>query len=385
MHRGHAVTGHNQLDMYRITWDERHWQSAFKAINKGLDAMLAKTYLDPTYVWEWLHDIEEFTGDSRLKQAVLNIADSRVGKPLGSRNSYPAIYVFGHAYELTGDPKYVAWGKGKLQLHLSNINLSDNPERRGRVTSGDQVHFTRLMRQVPGFLYYLKQAEAEHGPIARRTQPIRFIYERGPVYFREDRDRDFLIRVHLSFTEKATVAGDVRITGPDGKVVVKRPVSAHQMRKMRNQVDLHVPADGHTGIYRLDITVPTEGGGVQGIWGIESPDIRKIAYQITRFTYWGGHVFFHVPKGTKEFRIRVEPRGFAAIYGQPVVLGPDGQERMRLDAMNHNWVQIRPKPEDTDGVWGLVLFHIGIVEIDGLPGFVYSDPSEFFLPPRSAK
>ena len=36
MYRGHAVTGHNQLDVYRITWDERYWDNAFKAINKGL-------------------------------------------------------------------------------------------------------------------------------------------------------------------------------------------------------------------------------------------------------------------------------------------------------------------------------------------------------------
>ncbi len=48
--------------------------------------------------------------------------------------------------------------------------------------------------------------------------------------------------------------------------------------------------------------------------------------------------------------------------------------------MHRYWVEIRPKAADTDGVWGLILFHIGVIEIDGLTGFVYSDPSEFFLP-----
>ena len=380
MHRGHAVTGHNQLDMYRITWDERYWENAFKAINKGLDAMLARSYLDPTYVYEWLHDIEDFTGDSRLRAAVLNIADNIIGKPLGTKNSYPALYVFGHAYELTGDPKYIAWGKGKLEMHASSMNLSADPELRGRVTNGDQVHFTRLMRQVPGFLHYQALAESRHGSIERRTQPILFLYERGPVYFREDEDRDFLIRLHLSFRGSKKVKGHVKVTAPDGKVAIQRNVRSSEMRSLGYKVDLPVPRDGQTGTYRLDINVPTEGGDVQGQWGVESPDLGKVACRLSKFTFWGGHVFFYVPKGVESFRLRITPRRFAALYGQPVVLGPDGQEYMRLDGMNPEWITIRPKPDQTDSVWGAILFHVGVFEMEGLPPFVYGDPSESFVP-----
>ena len=99
-----------------------------------------------------------------------------------------------------------------------------------------------------------------------------------------------------------------------------------------------------------------------------------------KFTFWGGHVFFYVPKGTKSFRIRVTPRRFGALYGQPVVLGPDGKEHLRLDGMKPQWTTIEPKPEQTDAIWGAILFHVGVFEMDGLPPFVYSDPSEFFLP-----
>jgi hypothetical protein len=385
MHRGHAVTGHNQLDVYRLTWDDRHWSSAFNAINKGLDAMTARTYLDPVYVWEWLHDIQDFTGDSRLKHAVLNIADRIIGQPRGTTNSYPAVYVFGHAYELTGDPRYIAWGKGKLEMDMSNIALSQDPERRGRVTAADNIHFTRLFRQAPGFLHYLKEAEAKHGPIARRTQPIKFIYERGPVYLREDTDRPFRVTLHLSFAAGANVRGEARLLSPDGKLAVRKAVDSEKMADLKNRLVFEVPADGQVGTYRLDLDVPTDGGKVQGTWGVECPDLAKIAHELTRFTFYGGHVFFHVPKGTKAFRLYVEPRRFAAAYGQPVVLGPDGRERLRLDGLKPEWVTIQPKPEDTDGVWGVVLFYIGVFQMDGLPPFVFSDPSEWFLPEAGAR
>jgi len=389
MHRGIAVTGHNQLDLHRITWDERHWESAFKAINTGLDAMLDKSYLDPTYVWEWCYDIGNFTGDSRLRTAVLNIADNIVGKPLGTLGSYPALYVLGHAYALTGDPKYIAWGKGKLEMHVSNINISDDEELRGRVTNGDSVHFTRLMRQVPGYLHYQKEAEELHGPIKRRTQPFRCIYERGPVYFREDDDQDWYVRVYLGFHPEAKSTGHLRLFAPDGKLVVEKPVNAAElpvsdMNKCRGWQDEHLrlraPKDDQTGVYRLDIDVETEGGRVQGHWGIESPTVRKIAYQLSHFTFFGGHAFFHVPRDTQSFRIRVVPRTFRNAYGQPVLLRPDGSEHLRLPHGNREWIEIKPRPEDTGGLWVLVLFEIGVLELDGVPGFVYADPSEFFLP-----
>ena len=389
MDRGVAVTGHNQLDMYRMTWDERHWESAFKAINTGLDAMLNKSYLDPTYVWEWCYDIGDFTGDSRLQEAVLNIAGNIVGKPLGTLGSYPALYVLGHAYALTGDPKYIAWGKGKLEINTSNINIADNAELRGRVTTGDTVHFTRLMRQLPGYLHYQKKAEQEHGRIVRRTQPLRCIYEHGPIYFREDQDQDWHVRVYLGFHPDATSVGQLRLVAPDGAVVAHRPVKAadlpvSDMNKCQGWQDdylrLRAPRDGKTGVYRLDIDVQTEGGNVQGHWGIESPTVRKIAYQLSRLTSMGGHVFFFVPKGTESFRIRVEPRRFSNPYGQPVLLRPDGEEHLRLPHSSRDWIEITPHSAHTCAVWGIVLFGIGIIELDGVPPFVYADPSEFFLP-----
>jgi len=380
MHRGHAVTGHNQLDMYRVTWDERHWGSAWTAANKGLDAMVKGEYLDPIYTYEWLHDLEDFTGDSRIERAVLNVADNIIGKPLGTRRSYPALYVFGHAYELTGDPKYIAWGKGKLQMHLGNLYLGPDRERYGRVSSGEQIHMTRLLRQVPGFLYQQKLAEEKHGPIAMRTEPIPFIYERGPIYFLEEQDCEFPVWLHLSFSPRAKSEGEVRILGPDGRTVVKQPVAAARMGKLGNKLVLTVPKDGRSGIYRLDLDVETEGGSVQGRWGIESPVVRKVAYGLTKFTYFGGHVFFYVPRGTKSFRLRVDPRPYAGSYGQPVVYGPDGAEVMRLDGLHPAWLTVRPKPAQTGGLWGVNLYAVGIFRMAGLPPFVYSDRSEFFLP-----
>ena len=380
MNRGHAVTGHNQLDMYRITWEEPYWENAFKAINKGLDAMVSKEYLDFTYVYEWLHDIEEFTGDSRVRTAVLNIADNNIGKPLGTRSSYPALYVFGHAYEHTGDPKYIAWGKGRLELDTACINVSDDPERRGRLIDHDNIHLTRLFRQVPGFMHYQKQAEAKHGAIERRTQPILFLYEKGPVYLREDTDRAFTVRVHLRFGGSRVSSGDIRIVAPDGSVAVKRSITPSDLPGSRSVFELVVPADKKTGTYRLDLNVPTMAGGLVGYWGIESPDIRKIAYQIKKFTYQGNHVFFYVPKGTKSFRLRVEPRAYAILVGEHPVLGPDGRETMRLDALNTKWVTIKPKEEDTGGLWCVILYYRGNFEMDGLPPFLYSDPAEFFIP-----
>ena len=141
-----------------------------------------------------------------------------------------------------------------------------------------------------------------------------------------------------------------------------------------------MPKDDQTGVYRLDINVKTEGGDVQGQWGVESPDLRKIAYELDRFNFWGGHVFFYVPKGTESFRIKVTPRGFASRYGEVPVFMPDGREYARLDAMDPVWATIRPEPEQTGALWGIVLLHVGVFEMDDLPPYVYSDPSEFFLP-----
>jgi len=145
-------------------------------------------------------------------------------------------------------------------------------------------------------------------------------------------------------------------------------------------VELSVPKDGQTGVYRIGLNVQTEGGDVQGQWGVESPDLRKVAYELDTFNFWGGHVFFFVPKGTESFRIKVTPRPFAARQGEIPVFGPNGAEYARLDAMKPKWVEIRPAPEQTGGVWGIVLLHVGVFEMDGLPPYVYADPTEFFLP-----
>ena len=32
-------------------------------------------------------------------------------------------------------------------------------------------------------------------------------------------------------------------------------------------------------------------------WAVYSPDVRKVAHQLTAFTYKGSYVFFYVPEG----------------------------------------------------------------------------------------
>ena len=383
-----AVTGHNHLDMHRITWDERYWQNAFGAINTMLDAAVSEE-VSATYFWEFLHDIEDFTGDSRLRSAVLNIAHKLIGKPWGEQWSYPELYIFAHAYKLTGDPKYIAWGKGKLHMRISNINLSDNEELYGRVGISDQVEYTRLMRQLPGFLYFQNKAEEEHGVIPMKTQPIRFIGVSCPVYLREDEDRDFTVRFHLNLCNPKPVGpiGDLQVTAPDGRIVARQEIvdvgrfhkSYHwKIVSIYDAIEVRVPKDNQTSIYKLDVNLPFASGKLAGTWGIESPDIKKIAYEISKFGYFGGHAFFHVPKDVKEFRIRVVPSTYSR-FGQPVILGPGGKEIMRLNGMNKEWVTVNPKPEDTDEVWGIVLPLRASIEFEGLPGYVYSDRAEFFL------
>ena len=193
------------------------------------------------------------------------------------------------------------------------------------------------------------------------------------------------IVVIISGKERGERGKVLRVLKAHSKVVVERAVTPQTVadNKLRgypyaNSVhELRVPADGQTGVYRLDIDVPT--GRARCAWGIESPDLRKVAVRMAEFNSFGGDVYFSVPKGVRSFRLRVAQRRRNA-YGQPVLFAPGDKEYARLDGMKAGWVAVKPAAADTGGLWRLSHSHLGAIAIHGVPPFIYSDPSEFFLP-----
>ena len=386
--RAFFVTGHNQMDLYRMTWDERYWKNAFLTTTRSLDHLVANKPIGAAakdnHLYELARDIDEFTGDSRLKPAVLNVVHGFLGSSRGER-AHPFLYMYGHAYALTGDPKYIAHAKGKLETFVYPFSLSEDPARRGR--HSDNVTALRIFRQVPGFLDYMKRAEAKHGVIERRTPTPKFYYLKGPIYFQEEKDHAFSIKLHLDYSRVPKEDGEVVLTAPNGKTVLTRRVGPEHIdrRTFTGDVIVGVPKDNQTGTYRLDNRSPTAGG--PHWYTVSCPAIPKIAHQLPDLDYSGGHIFFYVPQGTKRFNIRVLSRIWAGGVSQPVLLGPNGKEAARLEGRrrvgkgwDNSFVEVRPKPEDTGGLWCLIAFGPTEVSLRGVPPFVWCDTSQFFLP-----
>jgi len=97
VHRGTIVTGHNQFDLYRVTWDDRFWKNAFKAHGDMLDHFLSRDPVSGSgvdeYDYEFLYDIDEFSGDSRLKGAVLTRVDPTLPNNVKGRQ-WAFLFIF---------------------------------------------------------------------------------------------------------------------------------------------------------------------------------------------------------------------------------------------------------------------------------------------------
>jgi hypothetical protein len=63
-----------------------------------------------------------------------------------------------------------------------------------------------------------------------------------------------------------------------------------------------------------------------------------------------------------------------------VLLAPDGREALRLDGMKSAWVEVKPEPEETGGLWGITMMFSGGFQLRAVPPYAYADPEEFFIP-----
>jgi len=241
-----------------------------------------------------------------------------------------------------------------------------------------------VLRQAPGLLWYREQMQKKFGAIPPRFTPLRFIYDVGPIHLQEDEDRDWYVEVYITRSrKKKAYEGDLTITDPAGKTVARLHVNSHTIEPYTPN-RLRVPKDGRTGTYVLRIGLPLSRGTTHSFWGVHSPILRKMAIQTTGFTFDGGHIFFYVPKGTKEFQLYVRPRGYTNPCGQIPIHAPNGRLVRLFYARGDANVTIRPRLEETGGVWSTASALVGDFRMVGLPPYVYQDPADFFLPDKPA-
>lgn len=398
IHRGNMSAARQLFDIYRETWDRKYYDNAWPIVSRMLDSLIAKR-LHPshmTYMYELLYDWREKTGDSRVNPALRSLTGMYAGKPTGVDGAYPVLFDFGHMYELTGDPEYIAWGKGILQNRLYDVTVQADAPYRGRQRFADPITLTRTIRQVPGFLHYARLAEERHGPIRPRIPPIKFFNNHTSAHLLNEDGGDFSIRVFWRFLfqqEGVRVTGKARIAGTDGGVLAEADFDSEAMApqgtpvwEQQHYADLFVRGDGRPEVYHLTVSFDEgveEAGGFTYRFALGNPDGLKIAYDARRIAIFNGQVFFHVPPETQSFSITIpQASGYP---GEPAIVDPSGNVVARAIPPHSNPLTIRvdlPEGERPE-TYGLVFSRRRTtVELgEDLPPYLYSDPAEFFLPP----
>jgi len=346
-------TAHNMFEAYHMTHNEKYWDAVWPGINRVLDstAHCALGHSTLNYFWELYYDWYSLHGDRRVEAGLGAVLNVHKRKPLGERSTYPLAFCFGHLYELTGDREYLAYGLGDLihTFYCANRTSAD-PNYYGQKGYGDPVSFTRTIRQTPGLLHYLHQAQ-QNGKIRPRFRPICFHGDprvitgayrknppnRGPVYLLDEHDTAFDVKLYFTFWTR--MAMDIQIKAslhaPNGRVVASREAERRCFTTGNINAGKHlpyfrfsVPADGQKGQYTLTFDFePTDIGNEYYQWGVECAELPKVAYGMRKFRY-SGVAFFQMPENRGDLKLVMTPD--SGYKGDLVVIDPQGTVVRRL-------------------------------------------------------
>ena len=392
-------TAHNMFEAYHMTHNEKYWHHVLPGINRVLDSVRYKALGHSTlnYFWELYYDWYNLHGDMRVKKGLDSVLDVYKRKPLGNAATYPMLFYFAHLYGFTEEREHLAYAFGDTILPLFCVNrASASPNFHGQIGYGDPISLTRTIRQVPGVLHYVKQAD-RRGRIRPRFRPIRFsgdprvltgayvknIPNRGPVYLLDETDEPFEVRLFFGFStrKKFDIRIKVALYAPDGSLVAKRNAERREFtrrninaRKRPPFFTLKAPSDRQKGRYKLTFEFePKDIGYEYYVWGVECANIRKIAYALKKFRY-SGVAFFRMPEDRNRFKLVMTPGN--GYKGDLVAIDAEGHVVKRLNGQQGATVLGADKALESGRMYGIV----GGPEIEFVEGVnaVFANADEYF-------
>jgi hypothetical protein len=392
-------TAHNMFEAYHMTHNEKYWEAVWPGINRVLDSAAHRALGHSTlnYFWELYYDWHNLHGDRRVEdglEAVLNVHKS---KPLGERSVYPMAFCFGHLYELTGQREYLAYGLGDIihTFYCANQTSTD-PDYYGQKGYADPIGFTRTIRQTPGLMHYLHEAE-KRGEIRPRFRPICFNGDpriltgdyrnnppnRGPVYLLDEHDTAFEVKLYFMFVTRMEMDIQIKanLYAPDGRLIASHEAERHRFTteninagKQPPYFKFSVPSDNEKGQYTLTFDFnPTDIGNEYYQWGVECPEIQKIAYGTKKFRF-SGVAFFQMPRNRDDLKLVMTPG--SGYKGDIVVIDPQGKVVKRLSGQRGSVVLPADDTFEPAQMYGIV----GGPELEFVSGVkaVFSNADAYF-------
>ncbi len=322
-HREGAGTCAAMIELYKDTLDQRYFAYAEKLANH----LISTQNEDGSFPqWEnyapWLERWWELTGDEAAADCIVRWADAYMA---GNGDSFSNYHVAGqvnmlaYAYVISGDPKYLARGLWELDCLVASIYSGDDALLDGLVMAGQTSLTGYGIQRAPNLL----AAVARHGdpvepdPLFRIAEgfALLFLRERPVIdgeqkkietveaWLLEREDTQFTVSVSTSHNydqrEWTLIA-----MAPDGTEAARHVESYPKGEKV---LQLTVPADGQTGVYRLTVARPGSFGQTDAPIAVE-PEL-PVAFPLHGRLFPRAEAGYHlyVPPGTTSLRLLVSP------------------------------------------------------------------------------
>lgn len=339
-HRGGAGTCSALIELYRATLDERYFDYAERLARH----LISTQREDGSFPqWEnyapWLELWWELTGDEEAARTIVRWADAYLA---GYGDSFSTYHVAGHvnilayAYAISGDAKYLERGLWELDRIAATIYSGDDPLLVGLVMAG-QVSLTGYgIQRAPNLLAALARhgEPVEPDPLFQivdgfalpfvRTRPVidgePTKVETVEAWLLQREDAQFAVSVTTSHTYQEAEYTLI-VTAPDGEEVARHTESYPRGERV---LELTVPADGQTGVYRLSVARPGSFGAVQHPIVVEPALPVAFPLEGRLFPRQEAGYPFYVPPGAISVQLDVRPvQGATSVQ----LTAPDGTRR----------------------------------------------------------
>ena len=408
---------HNLINAYQLTWDHRYYDRCahmleFVANGQIEDGRFAGTSVSDgrwgggvQHTFYTLYNLRamwfyhRLTGDEQVKRTFLRGCDGFMGY---SYQSW-ALTLYAYAYQLTGQPRYMAAAESAIRPILLRINASpgDSPEeliqRWGASCSAmiflrDVPYWAAQRSHLKGNIQELMdQALADDligiGP--REARPFRVRGAQKTFYWKRDPAAARALTVHK--TGYGPQVGDIKLTlsTPEGKTLYE----CAGLDREREDWDCLLLPDPQwpAGVLKLTIA-SAEGGG----WDV-GPASERVVLDVSRRLVLGvggrgttgaRKFFFQAPKSADPFSIVLtgwkEGRVMACLFA------PDGTVAARLafdagkpgEANIEHKLTARAAPDQQGKIWSFAIsFPDDIhLRVEGIPPYFSLRPESWFNP-----
>jgi hypothetical protein len=401
------------IQMYQLTWDQKYLDFANARMSKILSIKMSKKpdgyWGEHSRNWDimttnWLpNEFEDYcriSDNQAAKDEFLQTAKAAGGMGLTNDTSGFRTYGFplswhGYAYELSGDSKFLSYGKYYYDLAINNADANFGIYTSS--TSPDMHASARFLLRAPRFLKTLK---GFGGTPASPSLPSMFVpigkegTNKTVFLVKEETDQAISLKIFpqsgTGFFDAWADSGNVyvRIYDPQGNLATSDvfTMPMYYEEQFLNGVDNRirsyaVPVDGKTGIYTVEVTAddPEHIGKTGGpaVVNLAANSLEKslVAVPASGIRLDQGRYYFYVSEDTTQFKMH------SASWNNFLLFKPDGKLYS-----NPNWsYTITPADSQKNAFWSIAFTNndpgFTTVYFDsGLPLYLAPSAAAYFSP-----